>query len=148
MASDSGMMNLVIRDCKPIFDGLSSLVDVGGGTGKVARILCDAFPQLKCTVLELAHVVADLPDSENLKFVRGDMFQGIPPADAVFLKLILHDLSDEECLKVLNKCREAIASNGQGKVIIIDIVMNEEKDEHEITVQCKWRPKRVRGEDR
>ncbi|KAM1245412.1 hypothetical protein ACFX2I_036611 [Malus domestica] len=133
MASDSGMMNLVIRDCKPIFDGLSSLVDVGGGTGKVARILCDAFPQLKCTVLELPHVVADLPDCENLKFVRGDMFQGIPPADAVFLKLILHDLSDEECLKVLKKCREAIASNGQGKVIIIDIVMNEEKDEHEIT---------------
>lgn len=87
MASDSGMMNLVIRDCKPIFDGLSSLVDVGGGTGKVARILCDAFPQLKCTVLELPHVVGDLPDSENLKFVGGDMFQGIPPADAVFLKV-------------------------------------------------------------
>lgn len=48
-------------------------------------------------------------------------------------QLTLHALSDEECLKVLNKCREAIASNGQGKVIIIDIVINEEKDEHEIT---------------
>ncbi|KAL6198363.1 hypothetical protein ACLB2K_028154 [Fragaria x ananassa] len=122
MASDSGMMNLVIKDCKPIFEGLSSLVDVGGGTGKIARILCEAFPNLKCTVLELPQVVANLQDSANLKFIAGDMFN-----------LTLHALSDEECLKVLKKCREAIPDNGKGKVIIIDIVINEEKDEHEST---------------
>lgn len=133
MTSDSGMMNLVIKDCKPIFEGLSSLVDVGGGTGKVARILCEAFPHLKCTVLELPQVVANLADTENLKFIGGDMFQAIPPADAILLKLTLHALSDEECLKVLKKCREAIPGNGQGKVIIIDIVIDDTKDEHEIT---------------
>ncbi|KAK9936454.1 hypothetical protein M0R45_013296 [Rubus argutus] len=132
MASDSGMMNLVIKDCKPIFEGLSSLVDVGGGTGKVARILCEAFPHLKCTVLELPHVVADLQDSANLKFIAGDMFMAIPPADAVLLKLTLHALSDEECLKVLKKCREALPGNGEGKVIIIDIVINKEKDESQL----------------
>ena len=36
MASDSGktgMMNLVVKDCKPVFEGLDTLVDVGGGTG-------------------------------------------------------------------------------------------------------------------
>lgn len=87
MTSDSGMMNLVIKDCKPIFEGLSSLVDVGGGTGKVARILCEAFPHLKCTVLELPQVVANLADTENLKFIGGDMFQAIPPADAILLKV-------------------------------------------------------------
>ncbi|KAM5588112.1 trans-resveratrol di-O-methyltransferase [Rosa sericea] len=133
MASDSGMMNLVIKDCKPIFEGLSSLVDVGGGTGTVARILCEAFPNLKCTVLELPQVVANLPDSVNLKFIVGDMFNAIPPADAILLKLTLHDLSDEECLKVLNKGRKAIQDSGQGKVIIIEIVINEEKDEHQST---------------
>ncbi|KAI5331250.1 PREDICTED: trans-resveratrol [Prunus dulcis] len=133
MTSDSGMMNLVIKDCKPIFEGLSSLVDVGGGTGKVARILCEAFPHLKCTVLELPQVVANLADTENLKFIGGDMFQAIPPADAILLKLTLHALSDEECLKVLKKCREAIPGNGQGKVIIIDIVIDDTKDEDEIT---------------
>ncbi|XP_004293905.1 PREDICTED: trans-resveratrol di-O-methyltransferase-like [Fragaria vesca subsp. vesca] len=133
MASDSGMMNLVIKDCKPNFEGLSSLVDVGGGTGKVARILCEAFPNLKCTVLELPQVVANLQDSANLKFIAGDMFHAIPPADAILLKLTLHALSDEECLKVLKKCREAIPDNGKGKVIIIDIVINEEGDEHEST---------------
>ena len=71
MASDSGMMNLVVKDCKPVFDGLSSLVDVGGSTGKIARIITEAFPHLKCTVLDLPHVVADLVNTENLKFIGG-----------------------------------------------------------------------------
>ncbi|KAM3700408.1 hypothetical protein ACB094_05G094500 [Castanea mollissima] len=134
MASDSGMMNLVVKDCKPVFEGLDTLVDVGGGTGTCARIISEAFPHLKCTVLELPHVVANLPDNSNLNFVGGDMFQSIPSADAILLKLVLHALSDEECVKVLKKCREAISNKGkEGKVIIIDIVIDEKKDEHEIT---------------
>lgn len=37
-------------------------------------------------------------------------------------------------MKTLKKCREAIASKADGgKVIIIDIVINEKKDEHELT---------------
>ena len=36
-------------------------------------------------------------------------------------------------MKVLKKCREAIASKGkEGKVIIIDIVIDEKKDEHDL----------------
>nr|POF26780.1 trans-resveratrol di-o-methyltransferase [Quercus suber] len=119
---------------KPVFEGLDALVDVGGGTGTCARIISEAFPHLKCTVLELPHVVANLPDNSNLNFVGGDMFQSIPSADAILLKLVLHALSDEECVKVLKKCREAISNKGkEGKVIIIDIVIDEKKDEHEIT---------------
>ncbi|KAG5137612.1 hypothetical protein JHK82_022343 [Glycine max] len=33
MASDSQMMNLVLRDCNWVLEGLESIVDVGGGTG-------------------------------------------------------------------------------------------------------------------
>ncbi|KAK4589810.1 hypothetical protein RGQ29_020409 [Quercus rubra] len=134
MTSDSGMMNLVVKDCKPVFEGLDTLVDVGGGTGTCARTISEAFPHLKCTVLELPHVVANLQGSLNLNFVGGDMFQSIPSADAILLKLVLHALSDEECVNVLKKCREAISNKGkEGKVIIIDIVIDEKKDEHEIT---------------
>ncbi|XVF07202.1 hypothetical protein REPUB_Repub06bG0118400 [Reevesia pubescens] len=39
MESDSQMMNLVVKDFKPVFEGLSSLVDVGGGTGTVTRVI-------------------------------------------------------------------------------------------------------------
>ena len=92
MASDSGMMNLVIRDCKPVFEGLGTLVDVGGGTGEVGRIITQSIPQLKCTVLDLPHVVANSPavaETENLKFIGGDMFQSITPTDAVLLKVCI-----------------------------------------------------------
>ena len=87
MAADSRMMSLAIRDCKETFEGLSSLVDVGGGTGTMARAICEAFPYLKCTVLDLPQVVANLPKAENFDYVGGDMFQSIPSADAIFIKV-------------------------------------------------------------
>ncbi|GLT70460.1 hypothetical protein SLA2020_425400 [Shorea laevis] len=50
------------------------------------------------------------------------------------LQLVLHSISDEDCVKVLKKCREAIVNKEkEGKVVIIDIVINDIKDEHEIT---------------
>ncbi|KAK7246434.1 hypothetical protein RIF29_41302 [Crotalaria pallida] len=134
MISDSGMINLVIKDCKYVFEGLNSLVDVGGGKGAVGRIVSEALPNLQWTVLDLPHVVENLQDSNNLNFVGGDMFHSIPSADAILLKLVLHAYSDEDCIKVLKKCREAISSKGkEGKVIIVDIVINEKNDKHELT---------------
>jgi trans-resveratrol di-O-methyltransferase len=87
MASDSRLMSLVVKDYKSIFDGLGSLVDVGGGTGTVAKIISEEFPHMICTVFDLPHVVANLTDSQNLKYVGGDMFQSIPSADAVMFKV-------------------------------------------------------------
>uniref|UniRef100_A0A2N9GQ26 O-methyltransferase C-terminal domain-containing protein n=1 Tax=Fagus sylvatica TaxID=28930 RepID=A0A2N9GQ26_FAGSY len=114
--------------------GMGSLVDVGGGTGTVAKIISEEFPHMICTVFDLPHVVANLTDSQNLKYVGGDMFQSIPSADAVMFKWILHDWSDEECVNILKRCKEAITSKGkEGKVIIIDVVINQEKDEHDVT---------------
>ncbi|XP_062086414.1 trans-resveratrol di-O-methyltransferase-like [Humulus lupulus] len=131
MANDSGMLKAVIKDFKPVFEGLTSLVDVGGNTGAVCKILIEAFPHLKCSVLELSHVVADLPNTENLKFIEGDLFQAIPQADAILLKSLLRGCSDDESLTILKKCRESIPCNG-GKVVIIDIVIDSTKDEHEV----------------
>nr|AWH62808.1 O-methyltransferase [Camptotheca acuminata] len=134
MASDSRMMNFLVKDCKEIFGGLGSLVDVGGGTGLIARIILEAFPHIKCTVFDLPHVVANLSQSENLNFVGGDMFESIPSADAILFKCVLHNWNDEDCVKILKRCREAIPTKDDGgKVIIIDMVINGEKDEHDIT---------------
>ncbi|MED6145719.1 hypothetical protein PIB30_027963 [Stylosanthes scabra] len=135
MISDSGMMKLVIKDLKSVFERLNSMVDVGGSKGGMARLISESLPGLQCTVLDLPHVVQNLQDTNNLKFVAGDMFQVIPPADAILLKLVLHSLNDEDCIKVLKKCKEAIISSKgkEGKVIIIDIVINEnDDDKHEL----------------
>ncbi|PON49144.1 O-methyltransferase COMT-type [Parasponia andersonii] len=131
MASDARLvMTVVIDKCKGVFEGLESLVDVGGGTGTVAKAIATAFPQIECTVFDLPHVVADLQGGDNLKFVGGDMFDAVPPAEAVLLKWILHDWTDEESVKILKKCKEAISkSNNRGKVIVIDMKVENDKDE-------------------
>lgn len=132
MASDARLVTRVlVNECKEVFEGLGSLVDVGGGTGTVARSLAKAFPHLDCTVFDLPHVVADLQGSENLKYVGGDMFEAIPPADGIVLKWILHDWNDEECVTILKKCKEAIKDREGGKVMIIDMMMETQKGEDE-----------------
>ncbi|KAM3362232.1 hypothetical protein P3S68_017086 [Capsicum galapagoense] len=87
MANDSQMMCLVVKDCKQVFQEMDSMADVGGGTGLIAKTILAAFPHLICTVLDLPHVVANMPDTENLKYVGGDMFQSIPSADAILFKV-------------------------------------------------------------
>ncbi|KAF2283281.1 hypothetical protein GH714_043638 [Hevea brasiliensis] len=140
MAIDSSLIGrAVVVKCKEVFQGLNSLVDVAGGTGNMAKAIADAFPDLKCTVLDLPHVVADLQGSKNLNFLGGDMFKAVPPADAILLKWTLHDWPDEECAKILKNCKEAITRNGKqqgGKVIIIDMVMGNQtwdSDDDKIT---------------
>ncbi|KZV55220.1 trans-resveratrol di-O-methyltransferase [Dorcoceras hygrometricum] len=133
MAGDSRFVSQVIlKDCKKLFSGVGSLVDVGGGTGNMAKAIADAFPEMKCTVLDLPQVVSGLEGSSNLNYVGGDMFEAIPTADVVLLKWLLHDWDDEACIKVLKNCREVIPAGKEkgGKVIIIDIVLgyNNEND--------------------
>ncbi|WMV20991.1 hypothetical protein MTR67_014376 [Solanum verrucosum] len=59
MASDARLiMSVLIQNGKGLlFEGLKSLVDVGGGTGTVAKAIVDAFPQINCTVFDLPHVI-------------------------------------------------------------------------------------------
>eukprot|EP00257_Ricinus_communis_P008002 XP_002525163.2 trans-resveratrol di-O-methyltransferase [Ricinus communis] len=125
MASDSSVIGrAVIIKCKEVFEGVNSLVDVGGGTGNMAKAIGQTFPNLKCTVLDLPHVVDKLQGSNNLSFLGGDMIQAVPPADAILLESILHNWPDEECIKILKNCKEAVSEKGTGgKVIIIDMVM-------------------------
>ncbi|KAK7312833.1 hypothetical protein VNO77_37006 [Canavalia gladiata] len=131
MTSDSQLVaKVVIEKCKEVFKGLESLVDVGGGTGTMVKAIAKSFPQLECTVFDLPHVVADLQGNDNLKYVGGDMFDSIPPANAILLKWIMHDWNDEQCVKILKNCKEAMKNKGKGqKVIIIDIVMENGKGE-------------------
>ncbi|RLM70322.1 5-pentadecatrienyl resorcinol O-methyltransferase-like [Panicum miliaceum] len=120
------LMPIVLKECGEVFQGIDSLVDVGGGPyGSAAAAITTAFPRLKCSVLDLPHVVAQAtPDDSSAQFIAGDMFESIPPANAIFLKWILHDWGDEECVKLLKRCKEAIPPrDAGGKVIIIDMVL-------------------------
>lgn len=88
MASDGRLvMSVLLEKYSSVFEGIECLVDVGGGNGTMAKLIIEAFPQIKCVVIDLPQVVASLEGSHNLMFLQGDMFQAIPPADALLLKV-------------------------------------------------------------
>jgi trans-aconitate methyltransferase len=64
-------------------------VDTGGGHGTTAMAIARAFPHVRCSVLELPHVVdaAAADGSCTVEFVAGDMLEFIPSADVVLLKV-------------------------------------------------------------
>lgn len=94
MHTDSKLIGRVlIEECKWVFEGLKSLVDVGGGSGTMAIAIADAFPNIKCTVFDLPHVVASFQGTNNLDFIEGDMFEAIPPANAILLKVNIFCIS-------------------------------------------------------
>uniref|UniRef100_A0A0E0IP61 acetylserotonin O-methyltransferase n=1 Tax=Oryza nivara TaxID=4536 RepID=A0A0E0IP61_ORYNI len=126
MVEDSRVaMDIILKESCGIFQGISSLIDVGGGHGAAAAAIATAFPNIKCTVLDLPHIVAEAPATHsNIQFVGGDLFKFIPAADVVLLKCLLHCWQDDDCVKILRLCKEAIpARDAGGKVIIIDVVV-------------------------
>ncbi|KAJ1275082.1 hypothetical protein BS78_05G108800 [Paspalum vaginatum] len=124
VAHDSFAIGTTIRECNGLFQGLQSLTDCCGGDGAMARKIVKAFPGIKCTVLDLPKVIEKAPADDAVNYVAGDMFDSIPPAQAVLLKLVLHFWNDEDCVKILEQCRKAIPSREEGgKVIIIEVVL-------------------------
>lgn len=109
------------------FHGFRTIVDVGGGQGvllaeilrrylDVAGILFDS-PSVKR--LELPFVVEM---SNRLRVAEGDFFNSVPRGgDLYILKLVLHNWSDDLCLKILGSCRRSM--EGSAKLLIIERLM-------------------------
>ncbi|XP_037496748.1 caffeic acid 3-O-methyltransferase [Jatropha curcas] len=103
------------------FEGLTSLVDVGGGIGAVLNMIVTKYPSMKGINFDLPHVIEDAPSFPGVEHVGGDMFVTAPKGDAIFMKWICHDWSDEYCLKLLKNCYNAIPANG--KVIVAEYIL-------------------------
>ncbi|GJM89067.1 hypothetical protein PR202_ga05663 [Eleusine coracana subsp. coracana] len=134
MITDSSFnMDIVVKECGDVFHGISSLMDVAGGAGGASQAISKAFPHVKCIVLDLPHVVAAAPAGTDVDYIAGDMFESIPPANAVLLKWVLHDWGDAECVKILRNCKKAIPPrDAGGKVIILEMVVGAGTSESEV----------------
>lgn len=72
----------VVEECKEVFEGVRSLVDVGGGIGTMSKVIARRFPHIKCTVFYLPHIVSGLQGNEKylqiylLKYILIFMLNG------------------------------------------------------------------------
>ncbi|KAG4127110.1 hypothetical protein ERO13_D10G199000v2 [Gossypium hirsutum] len=129
---DTAMTNLSKIIMKKIleryngFQGVTTLVDVGGGYGVTLNMVISKYPSIKGINYELPHVVQQAPSFPDIEHVGGDMFSTVPKADTIMMKEVLHNWDDEHCLKLLKNCYEALEE--KGKVIVISYMMFEEAE--------------------
>jgi hypothetical protein len=90
------VLDFVVAQHGDVFDGISSLLDVGGGDGSTARTIAKAFSHVKCSVLDLPIVIADIQQGDGMvDYIAGDMFSSIPPTDAIMLKVCIYNDSSQ-----------------------------------------------------
>ncbi|XVF24543.1 hypothetical protein REPUB_Repub13aG0137300 [Reevesia pubescens] len=108
------------------FEGITTLVDVGGGYGITLNIIISNYPSIKGINFDMPHVIQEAPSYPGVEHIGGNMFSSVPKADAIMMKDVLHNWNDECCLNLLKNCYEALPV--KGKVIVISYVMFEEPE--------------------
>ncbi|XP_031255926.1 caffeic acid 3-O-methyltransferase 3-like [Pistacia vera] len=101
------------------YEGLASLVDVGGGTGKCLHMITSMYPHIKVINYDLPHVIQNAPTFPGIEHVGGDMFSSVPTAEAIMLQLL------KNCYTALPK---------HGKLIIITVVLLEEPESNKYSM--------------
>jgi hypothetical protein len=61
--------------------------------------------------------------------VQGDFFEHVPSGDVLVLKRDLHNVDNDECVRILTGCRRALAPGG--RVLWIDALIPEDNAAHQ-----------------
>lgn len=107
------------------FSSTGTVVDVGGGNGTLIGSILAAHPHLKGILYDAAPVVESAKVNlraqgvmDRVTTAAGDFFEEIVPGgDLYFFSRILHDWTDDQCLRILANCRRAINPNGSVLVV-------------------------------
>ncbi|MDX1650481.1 MAG: methyltransferase, partial [Myxococcota bacterium] len=113
------------------FDGVESVVDVGGGLGALLPPLLRAHPGMRGTVFDLPHcaegaraLLAAEGLADRCAFVGGDFFEAVPAgADVYLLKSVIHDWDDARARRILTRCREAMRPDS--RLLVLEWIVPE-----------------------
>ena len=106
------------------FSTFATVVDVGGGTGRLLSAILEQAPEATGVLFELPHVIADAGDaaSNRLRLVAGDFFADpLPVADAYVLMEVLHDWTDDDAARILTAVRRAAAPGA--RLIVVEVLV-------------------------
>lgn len=116
-------------------EGVSLLLDVGGGSGIYSVALLRKHPKLRAIVWDRAEVLKvaeefarDYGVADRLECRQGDMFADPVPtgAEVILLSNILHDWDVPECRKLVDRCAAALPPGG--RLLIHDVFLNDAHD--------------------
>ncbi|KAG8070550.1 hypothetical protein GUJ93_ZPchr0006g43110 [Zizania palustris] len=111
------------------FDGVRRLVDAGGGTGSTLGMITSRHKHITGINYDLPHVISQALPFPGVEHVAGNMYESAYPLEMQFFckYWILLMLSDEDCIRILKNCHQALPEDGR-KVIIVDGLLPEHPD--------------------
>jgi hypothetical protein len=113
--------------------GVTRLLDVGGGSGCFSIAIAQHFPAVRCTVMELAAVcevaksyIADGGVEDRVDTVAVDMFREPWPRgyDGMFFSNIFHDWDAETDLFLAKRAHEALPHGG--RILLHEMLLAED----------------------
>lgn len=118
---------------QPVFAGVRSLLDVGGGSGIFSIALAKAWPGLEATVLEIDTIcteadgyIATAGVGDRVRTRALNMFTQPWPTghDAHFFSNIFHDWSDDTCRLLARKSAAALPAGG--RILLHEILLDDD----------------------
>jgi acetylserotonin N-methyltransferase len=135
LAGMRGMGEIACPSIVRAFDleRFSHFVDLGGATGHLAIAACEAYPNLRATVLDLPRVesfarfhITESSVADRVHFAAGDFFTGtLPAGDLYALSRILHDWAEPQIEILLRKIFAALPAGGG--LLIAEALVNDER---------------------
>jgi SAM-dependent methyltransferase len=106
--------------------GVRAVLDVGGSTGPLLAQLLSSERSLTGAVLDLPEArlgalatFAEAGIAERAEFVAGNFFDSVPAGfDLHLLTAVLHDWSDDDCVRILRNCAAALEPGG--RIVVVD----------------------------
>ena len=106
-----------------------TVVDVGGGVGRLLCAILKATPSARGVLYDLPHALAEAPPvlrqhnvADRVELLEGSFFDSVPTdGDVYVLKMILHDWPDDTAVEILQSVR-SVAEVGT-RVLVIDCVI-------------------------
>ena len=108
------------------FSDTGLIADIGGGSGESLRRILTRFPKPCGLVFDRPDVVEAIPITARMDgrigVQGGSFFDDVPAGAGVYLLVrVLHDWSDEDCVRILRNCRAAMSP--EARLLIVDQIL-------------------------
>lgn len=138
MTSISGLAEQSVVAAYPF--GGKTIVDVGGGHGRLLAAILAAHPSTHGVLYDLPQVVANAPVllaetgvADRVRVDAGSFFEKVPAdGDIYLLKHVIHDWPDEEAVTILRNIRAA--AGPRSRIVLVETVI----PDHDRDFIGKW----------
>jgi hypothetical protein len=133
MSSFSAQIGAAVVDAYD-FSMIQTLADIGGSHGMVLALILASNPAMRGILFDLPGVIEGSSDflksrgmHRRIDLKGGNFFESVPEgADAYLLKHVLHDWSDENCVRILKNIHAA--AKPATKLLLVELILNESNE--------------------